>query len=173
MNIINFRKALIVILIITIIIMGLGFIIVSSKYHSLISKTNNFNIEFTKVKKLTSVKGGKSEPTGSLDIKKNGKLIDFNFKLYNENDTLSYEVTILNSGTIDAEIDDIMMSPDYLNTNKSLISPVSISMTDVSGKILEPGEELKVKINAFYNPSSIKGDKQINGRIGIISSGSE
>lgn len=168
MNKVNISNIIIVILSITIVSLGIGFIVVSMKYHSLKNSDNSFNIEFTRVKKQSSVKGGKEEPIGHLDIVKDNKEIKMDFNLNNENDALSYEIEVKNTGTLTAEITDLVMSPDFVNDNKDLASPVAVTLSDISGKILEPGETTTAKLTIMYPPSPIKGTKNIKGKLGII-----
>ena len=165
---INLKKSMINIFIVTIVLLVIGFIIISVKYYSLKTKGNSFNIEFTKVKMTSSIKGSKKEPSGKLEIISNSKELDMNFNLYSEKDELKYDITIKNTGDVNAEIVDLLMSPDYIKEDKSLISPISMKLTDVSGKILEPGEEITVKLDVVYNAGTIKDSKNIKGKIGII-----
>lgn len=165
---INLKKSMIGIFIVTIVLLVIGFIIISVKYFNLKSKGNSFNVEFTNIKMSSSIKGSSKEPSGKLEIINNNKELNMNFNLYSEKDELKYDITIKNTGDVNAELVDLLMSPDYLKDNKSLISPVSMSLTDVNGKILEPGEEITVKLNVLYNSSTMKNEKNIKGKIGLI-----
>ena len=150
-KILNIRKFIIIILSVTLIIMGIGFMIISSKYYNLKNKSTSFNVEFTNYKKVNSIKGGENEPTGKVSLLSSGKILDMTLKLYSKYDEVDYQITIKNTGTVDAEIVDIIMSPDYIKEYKSKIYPIEISMTDISGKILEPEEETTLKISAKQN----------------------
>ena len=65
--------------------------------------------------------------------------------------------------------------PSYaINSLKEVIkdiAPVVLSISDMSGKILEPGEETTVKISAIYNPgqeTEQNKPEKLSGKIGII-----
>ena len=61
-----------------------------------------------------------------------------------------------------AEIVDIMASPNYqTDYYKKLISPVSISLSDVKGKIIPAGDDIDFKVVVYYNPSSTSNVKKI------------
>lgn len=168
-KLLNIRKFIIIILSVTIVLMGIGFIVISNKYYNLNNKENSFNVEFINSKKVNSIKGGSTEPTGKISISSSGKILDMKLKLYSKYDELNYEVTVKNTGTIDAEIVDIMMSPDFIKDYKNTIKPVEITMNDISGKILEAGEETTIKISAKQNDSS-SNISNIKFKLGIVAS---
>ena len=143
---INIRNNLILILSITIVLLVIGFIAVSIRYNSLKTKENTFSVDFVKVKKVTSSKGSNKEPKGTLEITKNNKIIEMSFDLFSPKDELLYEITIKNTGTNDIEIVELLMSPDFVKDNKQQISPVEMTITDISDKILEPNEETIVAV---------------------------
>ena len=61
-----------------------------------------------------------------------------------------------------------MESPDYtINTFKNLINPVSITLSDIEGKVIEPKEKLNLKIVFYYNTEN-KGTKSFDYKIGLI-----
>ena len=83
-------------------------------------------------------------------------------------DELSYIATIENKSTVPIEILDIMESPDYkLDSFKKLISPVTITLSDVENKVIEPKETLELKIIFYYN-SKDAGTKTFDYKIGLI-----
>ena len=132
-----------------------------------------FNVQFKSVRLLSSIKGGEKDPVGKIEIDSTGKIIDLNFQLYNEHDEVDYEVTIKNEGTLEASIVSLFSTPDFYSKKViQEISPIVISTSDMSGKILEPGEETTVKISAIYNPMENKPEKskmqKLSGKIGII-----
>ena len=47
------------------------------------------------------------------------------------------------------------ISPDYVNDSddKNKIYPVTVTTTDIKGKVLSPGEETIIKVVVTYNPS--------------------
>ena len=134
-------------------------------------KYKKYNYQSAKL--LSSIKGGEKNPSGKIKIDSSGKILKMDFELYHEHDEVDYEVTIKNEGTLQATIVSLFSSPDF-KSKKVIkdISPVVISISDMSGKVLEPGEEATVKISAIYNPvenAEFKNKSQsLSGRIGII-----
>ena len=167
---INIKKCLITILIITIIVLTIGFITITVKYTSNAKKEIKYNIEFTKIKKISSSKGSSKEPLSKIEITKNGKILDMSFNLYSPKDEIVYEITLKNTGTVSAEITELLMSPNYVEDNKSFIYPIKMSLTDISGKDLEPGEDAVVKIKLLYDTTDKIEAKTIKGKLGIITS---
>lgn len=167
---INIRNSIITILCITIICLGIGFIVLSSEYKKEKEDLDTFDVSFINVNKSSSIKGSEKEPFGKAEITTNNKEIDMNFNLNATHDELVYIATIKNKGTLEAEIVDIIESPNYSDENfKDLISPVTITISDIKGKKLKPNEEIELKIVVYYNPSLnevIK--KDISYKIGII-----
>ena len=167
---INIRRSLIIVLLVTILILSIGFILVTVKYHALSSKDNSFNIEYTKVKKISSSKGSDKEPNSQLEITQNGKIIEMSFNLYSPKDEIIYEITIKNTGSTNVEITELLMSPDFITDNKTLISPVKMTLTDINGKVLEPGEDTIVKLKVSYENTDTKVEKKFKAKLGIIAS---
>ena len=147
---INIRNNLILILSVTIVLLSIGFIAVSIRYNSLKTRENSFNVDFVKIKKVSSSKGTNKEPKGTLEITKNNKIIEMSFDLFSPKDELLYEISIKNTGTNDIEIVELLMSPDFIDKNKQQISPAEMTITDISDKILEPNEETIVKLKVVY-----------------------
>ena len=172
----NIKNVIIIILCITIISMGIGFIVLSVRLDGYRKEEEVFDVCFTNIKMLSSIKGGSKEPTGQLEIDSSGKILNMDFRLFKEHDEVDYEVTIKNKGTVEASIIKLFSSPDFRNKNViNEIAPVTISISDISGKLLEPGEETTIKISAIYNPSLNLGEETIleevidlSGKIGII-----
>ena len=167
---INIRRSLIITLLLTIIILSVGFVTITIKYHNLASKDITYNVEFTKVKKISSSKGSIKEPKSQIDITKNSKELNMDFNLYSPKDEILYEITIKNTGTMSIEIIDLLMSPDYINDYKTSISPVKMTLTDIEGKVLGPGEDTIVKLKISYEDTKEIVEKSIKGKIGIIAS---
>ena len=167
---INIRNSVIVLLCITIICMGIGYIVLSMKLKNVQDEVHSFDVAFSAVKKTSSVKGSNIEPSGRVAIADNGKEVEMQFNLYATHDEMSYVATIENKGTLPAEIVDIMESPDYnLNEFKKIISPVTITLGDIKGKIIPPGDSIDLKIVVYYNPSSSKVvSKVFSYKIGLI-----
>lgn len=171
----NVKNVIIIVLCVTIISMAVGFIVLSVRLEGYKQEEEVFDVRFTSVKRLSSIKGGNKEPLANLVIEESGKILDMNFLLYKEHDEIDYEVTIKNEGTVDASIVSLFSSPDYRNKDTiESIAPVTISISDISGKLLEPGEETTVKVSAIFTTKvdpkktvSEKG-KELSGKIGII-----
>lgn len=169
-KIINIKNSIISILAITIIFLGIGFMVLSLELKREKNEINKFDVSFTSIKKISSVKGGKISPKGKTKVINHGKEIKMNFTLNAVHDELSYLATIKNNGTLPAEIIGIMESPNYSsNEFKTLISPVSITLSDVEGKIIPAGEEIELKVTVYYNPTKEKVEnKNLNYKIGLI-----
>ena len=166
---INIRNSLIIILSVTIVLLAVGFIAVSVRYNNLKTRDNTFNVDFVKVKKVTSSKGSNKEPKGVLEITKNSKIIDMSFELFSQKDELVYDIYVKNTGTNEIEIVELLMSPDFVKNNKQQIAPIEITLTDISGKILEPNEETTVRLKVSYKNNQNKEEKKVKGQLGIIS----
>ncbi len=170
----NIKNTIIVILCITIIAMGIGFMVLSMRLEGLKSEEEVFDVRFTSVRMLSSIKGGDKDPKSELKLDKTGKVLTMNFDLFREHDEIDYEVTIKNMGTVEASIVSLLSSPDFRSKETiQEISPITISISDISGKLLEPGEETTVKISAIYNTSKSgtmtkDNEKKIKGKIGIL-----
>ena len=170
------KNAIIVILCITIIFMGIGFMFLSMKLEGYKKDEETFDVRFTSVKMLSSLKGGEKDPVGEIEIEEDGSIINMNFRLFEEHDEVDYEVIVKNEGSVPASIIRLFASPDFRSAETiQKIAPLTISISDISGKILEPGEETSVKISAIYNPvpGGVAVPSEIpplTGKIGIIAS---
>lgn len=169
---IDVKNIIIVVLCITIIAMGIGFIVLSLGMEGLKNGEKKFDVRFSSFHKLSSIKGGVENPSGAFEIKNSGKVLDMNFLLYQEHDEVDYEVVVRNAGDMKAKIISLFASPDFSNSEVAKeILPVSIQISDISGKILDPGEETTIKISAFYHPgTNLKTSKfiQVSGQLGIL-----
>lgn len=151
----NIRNFIIVMLCITIIFMGIGFVALAKKLEAKNEEKQIFDVEIISVKEETPIKGGTIDPIGTKEINSNGKIINFNFTLNAPHDELAYTISVKNKGTIPAKIVSFSGIPDYINNNKykELISPVSISHTNLKNKVIEPGETITMKLLVVYNMS--------------------
>lgn len=153
-SMIRIRNNIIIVLCLTIILLGVGFILLSVKLKQIKDTDNTYSIVFDSIKLTNSVKGSTIEPNSSAEITNSKQEIAMKFSLNAPHDEISYTASIVNNGNISAEIVDIMESPDYkIQPFKSMISPIAISLTDIKGKIISPGEKLDLKITVYYNPS--------------------
>ena len=174
------KNVVIISLCCTIIVMALGFIVLSIKVDHVKAEEKIFDVAFIGVKQIASIKGGLFDPSGELKIDTEGKILHMDFTLYQEHDEIDYEITIENKGNVDASIVKLLMSPDFEEKSVAKdISPVSISLSDISGKILEPGEETTVKLTVLYNSSNPNeevnpdinvetNEKKVSGKVGLI-----
>lgn len=169
-NMIHIRNSVIVVLCITIVFMGIGFIVLSVNLKKEKDMTHSFDVSFVDVTKSSSVKGSNVEPAGKATIVENGKEVDMAFTVNAVHDELVYIATIKNKGTLAAEIVDIIESPDYkLDSFNKSINPVTITLSNIKGKIIPPGESIELKIVVYYNPSTNAGGKKtFPYRIGLI-----
>lgn len=167
-NIINIKNSIIFVLCITVICMGIGFIIISMELRNKQKERNVFDIIYTNVEIISSIKGGKSNPEGKINIESNGKILDMTFNLTTPNDELVYLVKIKNIGNISGEVIDLVESPGYSNKYAASIRPVKITYTDVKGKILDPDEETQMKIKVIYEKNDIPKKISFNEKLAII-----
>lgn len=170
MKMIKNRNIVIIILCITIILMGIGFIFLSMELKHEKESADKFNVVFNSVTKQSSVKGSSKEPTSEVNISSAGKVLNMRFSLFAAHDELTYIIKIKNKGTLPAKIVDINKNPDYdMETYKSLISPVTITTNDIEGRILEPKEEIDLKLVIYYNPSINKNiNKNFDYNLSLI-----
>ena len=166
---ISVRNGVIIALCMTIICMGIGFIVLSVELEKSKKAVSSYDVSFTSVSKVSSTKGGMIDPEGYINVIKDGKELDMQFTLNVAHDELTYNVVIKNKGTIPVEIVDLMESPDYSSNNfNGLIDPVTITVNDLIGREIAPGEETDLKINLYYNPSTLKGSRSFNYKLGLI-----
>ena len=167
-KLINVRNNVIIILCITIICMAIGFIVISVDYTKKSKKNLSYKVVFTKIKKLSSVKGSNVEPKVTVNISENQSEIEMKITMNSPHDELSYIATIENEGTVPIEIVNIIESPDYkLDSFKKLINPVTITLSDIEEKVIEPKELLDLKIVFYYNGTAT-GSKTFDYKLGLI-----
>ncbi len=165
-----FRNHLVIILCGTIVCMGLGFIVLSLTLKNEKNSIPVFDVSFVNIEKESAVKGSDLEPIVKADILDGGKKIDMDFVLNAVHDEITYVATIKNKGTLPAEIVDIFESPDYSNSAfQNMITPVSISLSNIRGKIVPAGEVMKLKIVVYYPPSNMVIQKKaFHYSIGLV-----
>ena len=145
----------------TILLLVIGYIFLSIELKKQKDNVDYYDIVFTDIQKYSSIKGSSVEPTGTLEINEAGNMLSCKFELSAFNDELIYIAKIKKNGNRKAKITKVLQSPDYsLNSFSSLISPVTISISDIEEKTLEANEETELKISVYYNPSSKKAVKK-------------
>lgn len=166
------KNMIIMILCITIIILCIGFTLISIKLKNQDSEGKIYDVEIVNIQEGTAIKGGTILPTGTYKIEDNGKTADFIFNLTSPKDTLTYIITIKNNGNLKAKIDGLAESPDYLNDNNQAnsILPVIINHNDIINQELNPREEIKLTITVEFLNSGQPIPKTIPYTISILTS---
>ena len=168
---INIRNLVIIFLCITVIIMAIGFSVLSIE---LKKDDPLYKVSFTSVEQTSSVKGGNISPTGKFKINTFGQRVDFKFELNNPYDEMIYKITIRNEGNIPAEVKDIIEIPKYTkdeSLSKSL-EPIKISYNDITENVLEPDEETEINLVVQFNPGNPQ-KKEVNYSLILITSSPE
>ena len=149
---VNIRNLIIIMLCITIIFMGIGFAYLSVILENKNNEKPVFDVSITRVTADTPIKGGLIAPSATKELINDKKTVNFNFTLYTPQDELAYTITVKNTGTLPAKIEDIITYPNYLNDEavKASIYPVTITHNDLDGKVLEPEDELEIKVVVSY-----------------------
>lgn len=163
------KNIIIVFLCLTIIFLCVGFALLTKELEKVKDEKHEYDVIFESIEKVSSVKGGTYEPVSEASIVKEGKEIDFKYKLYVTNDEITYNAVIKNNGTFKVKILDLLESPNFGSGLNKLITPVSITYTDLIDKELEPGEKQDLKIVVTYNPSTmISGLREFSYTLGLI-----
>ena len=137
----NINNIIISALSITIILMGIGFIYLSMKITSLEKNKSKYEVKIVDIEEGTIINGTKKTIVNNYNITDNNKTVEFNFKLNDLKDSLSYKVIIKNTGTLPAQIDNIIERTNY---DKSYLN---IKYNDVLGEVIEPKEEISLDIS--------------------------
>ena len=163
------KNIIIVFLCLTIIFLCVGFALLSKELENVKNEKHEYDVVFDSIEKVNSVKGGTYEPVSEAVIVKEGKEIDFKYKLYVTNDEITYNVVIKNNGTYKVKVLDLLESPNLSTGLNKLITPVTITYSDIIDKELEPDEKLDLKIVVTYNPSTmISGLREFSYTVGLI-----
>ena len=163
------KNIIIVFLCLTIIFLCVGFALLSKELENVKNEKHEYDVVFESIEKVNSVKGGTYEPVSEAVIVKEGKEIDFKYKLYVTNDEITYNVVIKNNGTYKVKVLDLLESPNLSTGLNKLITPVTITYSDIIDKELEPDEKLDLKIVVTYNPSTmISGLREFSYTLGLI-----
>lgn len=151
-NKIDIKSILIIALTITVVVLCVGFIVLSNKLQVKTNERPKLKVEFTKIDAETPIKGGIVAPNETKQIINEGMTVKFNFVLNTPQDELSYTITIKNTGTVPAKIINILSHPDYINSEKEKnnILPVVITQSPITDNKLEPDEETTIKLIVSY-----------------------
>ncbi len=171
-RVIKNKNLIIMILCITIILLCVGFILISMELKEKDSKGKMYDVAIVNIQEGTAIKGGTVLPTGTSKIKDNGKTASFIFNLTSPKDALTYIITIKNNGNLKAKIDGLAESPDYLNDNNQAnsILPIIINHNDITDQELNPREEIKLTITVEFSNSGQTMNKTVPYEISILSS---
>lgn len=166
----NVRNLIIVMLCITIICMGIGFVYLSVLLQNEYNKIENFDVSIIKVEADTPIKGGIASPVGSKVISNEGKTVDFTLTLNVPGDELAYTLTLKNTGTLPAKIINIIEYPECSNKaeNSEFIKPIIITRTEIKNKVLEPDEEIELKVVASYGKTNTVIQKTLSYQLTVI-----
>lgn len=169
---VNIRNLIIIMLCITIICMGVGFAYLSVVLENKTKEKSTLEVTFTKVTAETPIKGGIISPSGEKKLLNSNKTLDFNFTLYTPRDELAYTITVKNTGTLTAKIEDVITYPNYIGDEeeKALIHPIALTHNDLSNKIIEPDEELQIKLVVSYQATGNIGQVTIPYQMTILAS---
>lgn len=169
------RNLIIMILCITIIILCIGFTLISIKLKEKDAEGKIFEVEIVNIQEGTAMKGGTVLPTGTYKIENNGKTANFTFNLTSPKDMLTYVITIKNNGNVKAKIDGLSESPDYMydNNQANSILPVIINHNDITSQELNPSEEIKLTVTVEFSSSAQAMNKTVPYKISVLSSCSE
>ena len=138
------KNIIIVFLCLTIIFLCVGFALLSKELENVKNEKHEYDVVFESIEKVNSVKGGTYEPVSEAVIVKEGKEIDFKYKLYVTNDEITYNVVIKNNGTYKVKVLDLLESPNLSTGLNKLITPVTITYSDIIDKELEPDELIHI-----------------------------
>lgn len=120
--------------------------------------TDSWNISFNDMKLQSQVGGAKEVNSPSFTSNK----ANFYISLASKGDKIVYELTIKNSGTLNAKIDSIYIIPENKPSDQIIYSVGGINLGDE----LKAGESTKMTVTAMYNNSatvtgSVKKDMSV------------
>ena len=162
----NLNNLIISVLSLTIILMGIGFIYLSMKVTSLEKNKSKYEVKILNIEEGTIINGTKKTINNNYNITDNNKTVEFNFKLNDLKDSLSYQIIIKNTGTLPAQIDNIIERTNY---DKNYLN---IKTNDILGEIIEPNEEIKLDITISTTKKEILS-KDVAYKLSILTSNIE
>lgn len=108
--------------------------------------TDSWNISFTDMQLQNQVGGAKELSLPSYTSTK----ANFYISLTGKGDKIVYELTVKNSGSLDAKVDSIYIIPENKPSDQIIYSVGGISLGDE----LKAGESAKMTVTAMYNNSA-------------------
>ena len=85
------RNSIIIVLSITTLFLGIGFIVLSVKLNNLSKQEHIFNPVFTKIEKISSIKASEIEPISKAKISDNGRIVNIDYTLNAVHDEIIYD----------------------------------------------------------------------------------
>ena len=140
---IKLETTIILVLSITIVFIGIGFIYLSMKLNQAKENKEKYEVNITKIVKGNIINGSNKSIETDSEIIDNKKTAKFKLNLKNVKDSVSYTIVIKNTGTLSAQIDNII---ERNNFPKNL---VTIKYNDIVGEVIEPGDEIEMDLNVI------------------------
>ena len=171
-KIIRNKNIIILLLCITIIVLSIGFALISMRLRERIKNDKIYEVEIVNIQEGTAIRGGTILPTAVSDITNNGKTASFTFNLSAPDYTLTYIITIKNNRNLKAKIDGLSETPDYINNDNAAndIYPIILNHNDIKSQELNPGEEIKLTITVQFANSGVSINKTVPYEVSILTS---
>ncbi|MBQ2640180.1 MAG: hypothetical protein IJF92_05435 [Bacilli bacterium] len=145
----KFGNVIILVLSVTIIFIAIGFMYLSIKLNTCSNTKNKYEVKIVKVVKETVISGSNKGVKTDYELADGNKTIKFKFNLKDNKDFISYTVVIKNTGTLPAQIDNIIEKSNYQS------DMLDIKYNDVIGDIIEPGDEVELSLSINSPKGSI------------------
>lgn len=157
------KKVLIGLLIAAVLMMSVGYAALASQLEiDGVSKiAGKFRVEFTNI--TEGVATGLAKNTTAAKAADTTATFDIEFVV--PGDSMTYEITVKNTGTLTAKLDEIVGLPSETDTD-----PIKYTVTGVQvGDILDPNEEVVVTVKAEYdsNVQSQPSDDQLSKDLSV------
>lgn len=161
----NIRLESVIILVLGIIILfvAIGFMYLSIKLDSCSKTKNRYEVKVVKVIKETSISGGNNSVKADYNLADKNKTVKFAINLANKKDFIAYTLIVKNTGTLPAQIDNIIEKTNYQS------NLLSIKYNDVIGDIMEPGDELELNLS-ISSPQDAILSKNLDYQMTILTS---
>lgn len=175
----NVRTGIIFGLCALVLCMGVGFAYMSQQLN--ISGTANvadakWDVNITSITAGTPVQGATNieTPKGDASITDLGKTANFEVNLYAPGDALTYTVTVTNSGTIPAKVDEVTENPKYSTTAAETVAPIKFSYdnTIIGKKLAANGGTATMTVTIEYdkNATALATAAQLNYQLTVLCS---